>query len=585
MKREMPVQSIFFSTIKHKRRRVALHIIKNSDGNWIEGNEAIGDATVQYFEGTFTETAQIPDYGVLHHIEKIINEEDNQNLNRFPEEEEIKNAIMDLSPNCAAGPDGFNGFFFQKCWDIIKDELINFVQSFYCGKRLIKYFTHACLIFIPKVDEPASFSQLRPISLTNFSNKIISKIMATRHNVLLPKLVSENQTGFISGRLITENILLTQEIVHDINKGNNSNLVFKLDMEKAYDRVSWLCIIFILRNFGFSEFFIDLVWRLLSDLLNKIHDKNRYIGYSMNAMGPRINHLAYANGVSGQKINKEKIMYLTTSHASIGTHRRIRRMTGFKSGTFPFTYLGCPIYTGRKKISYFTDITSNFFKRIGSWQGNLLSHGGKAVIIQQWRFRTQKSLWADFLRSKYCIRVNFIVRSWSSSQSQSWKELINCRRIFEPYMLWKINFGSSLFWWDNWIGLGPLDLRLEPGPRPGNTLVEEFIFYGNWISSKLENTVRPNLQHTIESIKIADQNSLDSYIWTHNSDVNFTCSSAREITRQRKNKNDSYSNLWHKGMPFKVAFLNWRILKRKLPFDDILPKFSQQVVSRCNCCN
>ncbi|XP_059284912.1 uncharacterized protein LOC132038228 [Lycium ferocissimum] len=89
----------FFSSIKHKRRRATLHRIKNSDGNWIEGNEAIGDAAVQYFESTFAETAQIPDYGVLHHIEKIIIEEDNQNLNRFPEEEEIKNAIMDLSPN------------------------------------------------------------------------------------------------------------------------------------------------------------------------------------------------------------------------------------------------------------------------------------------------------------------------------------------------------------------------------------------------------------------------------------------------------------------------------------------------------
>ncbi|XP_059289249.1 uncharacterized protein LOC132042737 [Lycium ferocissimum] len=173
---------------------------------------------------------------------------------------------MDLSPNSAASPDGFNGFFFQSRWQIIKSDLINFVQSFYCGKRLTKYFTHTCLVLIPKVEEPTSFSQLRPISLTNFSNKIISKIMASRLNLLIPKLISGNQSGFISGRLITENILLTQEIIHGINKGKKANIVFKLDMEKAYDKVSWLCVIFILRKFGFSEFFIDQIWRLISDV-------------------------------------------------------------------------------------------------------------------------------------------------------------------------------------------------------------------------------------------------------------------------------------------------------------------------------
>lgn len=76
--------------------------------------------------------------------------------------------------------------------------------------------------------------------------------MASRLNVLLPKLISENQTDFISRRLNTNNILLTQEIIHGINKERYGNTVIKLDMEKAYDRVSWLFLIFMLRKFGFS---------------------------------------------------------------------------------------------------------------------------------------------------------------------------------------------------------------------------------------------------------------------------------------------------------------------------------------------
>lgn len=170
----------FFSTIKHKRRKATLHWIRDSDGFWIEGNEAIGGVAVNYFQKLFTETDQIPDFGVLNHIEKLIDDEDNQKLNKFLEEYEIKKEFMDVSPNSAAGPYGFNGLFFQKCWNIIKVDLINFVHSFYCGKNLTKYFTHTCLVFIPKIEEPSNFSQLRPISLTNFSNKIISKIIASR---------------------------------------------------------------------------------------------------------------------------------------------------------------------------------------------------------------------------------------------------------------------------------------------------------------------------------------------------------------------------------------------------------------------
>lgn len=53
-------------------------------------------------------------------------------------------------------------------------------------------------------------------------------------------MISENQSGFLKGRIITENILLTQEIVQGIKiKNLGGNVVLKLDMTKAYDRMSW----------------------------------------------------------------------------------------------------------------------------------------------------------------------------------------------------------------------------------------------------------------------------------------------------------------------------------------------------------
>lgn len=86
------------------------------------------------------------------------------------------------------------------------------------------------------MNNPSSFHEMRPIGLSNCSNKIVSKIMSSRLNSILPKLISHNQTGFLKGRSITENILLAQEIIHGIGKRNvGGNIVVKLDMSKAYD--------------------------------------------------------------------------------------------------------------------------------------------------------------------------------------------------------------------------------------------------------------------------------------------------------------------------------------------------------------
>lgn len=76
---------------------------------------------------------------------------------------------------------------------------------------------------------------------------------------MIPKIISKNQSRFFKGRRIAENILLAQEIFRDVGKRNkNHNVVVKLDMTKAYDRVSWVFLTKVLRRSGFSEVLISL---------------------------------------------------------------------------------------------------------------------------------------------------------------------------------------------------------------------------------------------------------------------------------------------------------------------------------------
>lgn len=84
-----------------------------------------------------------------------------------------------------------------------------------------------------------TFGDLRPISLRTFTNKIISRLLHERLVGLLPSIISSNQKGFVKGRSITKNVLLAQKAIRDINRRNKKqNMVVKLDMSKAYDRVS-----------------------------------------------------------------------------------------------------------------------------------------------------------------------------------------------------------------------------------------------------------------------------------------------------------------------------------------------------------
>ncbi|MDV3181120.1 MAG: reverse transcriptase domain-containing protein [Candidatus Phytoplasma australasiaticum] len=83
---------------------------------------------------------------------------------------------------------------------------------------------------------------------------------------VISKIISPNQSGFVKGRSINENLLLAQEIIGDIKRRNNyENVMVKLGMGKAYDRVSWVYLTKVFRMFGFSKVMIDMIWTLLSD--------------------------------------------------------------------------------------------------------------------------------------------------------------------------------------------------------------------------------------------------------------------------------------------------------------------------------
>ncbi|KAG5616263.1 hypothetical protein H5410_016087 [Solanum commersonii] len=182
-------------------RKKKLHIAEIS-------NEQIGKATVDFFVAQFTEDNGNSDYNMLDYIPRSISNAENEDMIRPPEKEEVKRVVFELDGNSACGPDGFSGLFFQTCWDIIGDDITKLVRAFFCGQELPKYITHTNLVLLLKKEVVKHFSDLRPISLSSFMKKIISRLVHERILNVLPRIISQNQAGFVTGRNITENVLL-----------------------------------------------------------------------------------------------------------------------------------------------------------------------------------------------------------------------------------------------------------------------------------------------------------------------------------------------------------------------------------------
>jgi len=119
--------------------------------------------------------------------------------------------------------------------------------------------TFVTLIF--KHHDASQLGYYRPISLCNILYKIYAKLLVIRMKPILPCLISPEQGAFIEGRSIFDNILITQEFMHDLCQAliHRSLMAIKLNMEWVYDRMHWGFLEGAILNFGFHPWWTSWV--------------------------------------------------------------------------------------------------------------------------------------------------------------------------------------------------------------------------------------------------------------------------------------------------------------------------------------
>lgn len=119
-----------------------------------------------------------------------------------------------MHPDKSPGSDGMSPGFYQSFWDIVGSEVTNFCNQFINSGKLPNDINRTQLVLIPKKPKPDSMVELRLIALCNILYKILAKALANRLKPMLDNLVSEAQSAFVPGRLITDNIMIAYEAHH-----------------------------------------------------------------------------------------------------------------------------------------------------------------------------------------------------------------------------------------------------------------------------------------------------------------------------------------------------------------------------------
>lgn len=116
------------------------------------------------------------------------------------------------------------------------------------------------IVLIPRKLKPEMLSDIRLIAFCNVLYKIVAKMLSNLIKTVLSSLVLKFQSTFVPRRAVTDNILISFEIMHFLK------MTRKFDMLKAYDHIEWNFLQSMVLRLGFDTKYVDLIMLCVSTI-------------------------------------------------------------------------------------------------------------------------------------------------------------------------------------------------------------------------------------------------------------------------------------------------------------------------------
>ncbi len=185
--REGDRNSKFYHACDSQRKKTNTIVgLQDPNGVWQESQAGIAQTAIEYFNHLFTSSNNDALSEVVQNITPVVSPDMNHLLMQPFTAKELKQALFQMSPSKAPGPDGMTALFFQKFWHIVGNDVTIAVLDFLNKGRMLGSINFTHITLIPKVKSPENMSQFRPISLCNVIYKIISKVLVVRMKHILP---------------------------------------------------------------------------------------------------------------------------------------------------------------------------------------------------------------------------------------------------------------------------------------------------------------------------------------------------------------------------------------------------------------
>nr|XP_051221032.1 uncharacterized protein LOC127339195 [Lolium perenne] len=360
-------------------------------------------------------------------------------------EKEVFEAVSQMELNKAPGPDGFPAEFYQKFWDVIKKDLMALFSQFSNGDLPLYKLNFGVITLLPKKENAVQIQQYRPICLLNVCFKIFTKVGTNRISGIAPRVIKPTQSAFMPGRNILEGVVILHETIHELHTKKLDGVLFKIDFEKAYDKVKWPFLQQTLRMKGFdpewgravqqfvqggsvgvkvnddighyfqtkkglrqgdplSPMLFNIVVDMLAILIERAKGDGQVGGLIPHLVEGGLSILQYADDTIlflehdlDKAVNMKLILCIfeELSGLKINFHKseifcfgkakeeenQYRHIFGCDAGQLPFRYLGIPIHYKKLKNSDWYPVVTRFESKLGCWKGKLLSYGDRLVLI------------------------------------------------------------------------------------------------------------------------------------------------------------------------------------------------------------